>query len=119
MTETTDLANERCDASGSEAVLTVSEAMKLLKNLHEGWSVNSMGRLERVFLTKEFLDSLELAVQIGKVAEVAHYFPDLMIQNGLFRVEIWSRSLNGLSRADFILAAKIDVALVKEGKLHV
>jgi 4a-hydroxytetrahydrobiopterin dehydratase len=114
MIEHNDLANEKCEPSSSDvAPMTMPDAMKLLQNLHEAWSINAVGRIERAFLTKDFLSSLELGVLIGGVAQEAQYFPDLVIQNGILRVEIWSRPLNGLSRADFVLAAKIDAALFR------
>jgi len=112
MIEHNDLAKEKCEPSSSEiAPMTLPEAMKLLQNLHEAWSINAIGRIERAFLTRDFLSSLDLGVVIGRIAQEAQYFPDLVIQNGILRVEIWSRPLNGLSRADFVLAAKIDAAL--------
>lgn len=115
-----DLAKEHCEQSSSDIPpMAVAEALKLLQNLHEGWSINALGRIERAFLTKDFLQSLSLAVLVGKVAEQSRYYPELMVSYGLLRVEIWTRAINGLSRSDFVLAAKIDEALVLEGRAHV
>lgn len=115
-----NLAIEACERNSNDiAPMPMAEAMKLIKNLHEGWSVNSVGHLERALLTKDFLSSLGLSVLIGKVAQEARYYPDLLIQNGLVRVEIWTRPINGLSRSDFVLAAKIDLAIKEEESSHV
>ncbi|MCA9508422.1 MAG: 4a-hydroxytetrahydrobiopterin dehydratase [Myxococcales bacterium] len=88
--------------------MTVSEAVKLLPHLEEGWSVNQAGHLEKVFLVKNFKASLDLANTLGKIAESVGYYPNLLVSYAKLRVEIWSTTIGGLSRADFILAAKID-----------
>lgn len=115
-----DLAKEACEpCNGDMPPMTMPEAMKLLQNLHEGWSINAGGRLERAFLTKDFAKSLKLGVLMGRVAEEAHHYPDLVISKGILRVEIWTRAISGLSRSDFVLAAKLDAALLREGGAHV
>lgn len=107
----TELAREQCIVPhGNEAGMALPEAKKFLADLHEGWSINSVGHLERVFLLKNFVDSLGLAVKLGEVAETSGHHPDLLISYGQLRAEIWSHQINGLSRADFVLAAKIDEA---------
>lgn len=110
--EKNDLANEICEpANGSDLPMPMGDASKLLTSLDPGWSINGSGHLERTFLVKDFNAALKHAVLIGRVAHDAHYYPDLLLSQGVARVEIWARSINGLSRADFVLAAKIDSAL--------
>lgn len=107
-----DLAEETCEPCVSDTPpMAISEAMKLLHSLNEGWSINASGRLERVILTKDFAQSHELALFLGKVALRAFHYPDLVISYGLVHIEIWTRAINGLRRADFVLAAKLDRAL--------
>ena len=91
--------------------MAVSEAQKVLSNLHEAWSRNSAGHLERVFLLKNFIEPLELAVKLGAIAEAAGHHPDLLVSYGKLRVEIWTHKIGGLSHADFVLAAKFDEVL--------
>jgi 4a-hydroxytetrahydrobiopterin dehydratase len=88
--------------------MALPEAKKLLALLHQAWSINSAGHLERVFLLKNFIESLALAQKLGEIAERAGHHPDLLVSYGQLRAEIWTHKINGLSRADFVLAAKID-----------
>ena len=92
----------------NELPIAVSEAIKLLPHINEGWSVNQAGHLERVFLVKNFKESLALANQLGALSESVGHHPDLIVSYGKLRVEIWTHKIGGLSRADFVLAAKFD-----------
>jgi 4a-hydroxytetrahydrobiopterin dehydratase len=107
-----DLAKEQCvPCQGNEPPMALPEAKKILADLHEGWSINSSGHLERVFLLKNFVESLALANRLGEVAERAGHHPDLLVSYGQLRAEIWTHKISGLARADFVLAAKIDEAV--------
>ena len=112
--EKIDFATEPClPPEANELPMAPSEAIKLLPNLDEGWSVNLAGHLERVFLLKNFKSSLELANNLGRISEAVGHHPDLLVSYGKLRAEIWTHKISGLSRADFVLAAKFDLA-VKE-----
>lgn len=118
MVEKSDLANEQCvSCQGNEPAMALPEAKRILADLHEGWSINSVGHLERAFLLKNFMESVSLAVKLAEIARRAGHYPDLLISYGQLRAEIWTHKINGLSRADFVLAAKIDEAVdsVSEG----
>lgn len=106
-----DLAREQCvECTGSEPAMALPEAKRLLAELHEAWSINGAGHLERAYLLKNFAESLALANKIGVIAERAGHHPDLVISYGRMLAEVWTHKINGLSRADFVLAAKIDEA---------
>jgi len=45
---------------------------------------------------------------ITSVAEEEGHHPDLHVAWGKVGVELWTHAINGLSEADFIMAAKID-----------
>lgn len=114
--EKLDLANEQCvPCQGQTPPMAINEAVKILSNLHEGWSINSVGHLERVVLVKNFLEALEVAVKLGAVAEEVGHHPDLLVSYGKLRVEIWTHKIGGLHHNDFVLAAKFDVALLAHG----
>jgi 4a-hydroxytetrahydrobiopterin dehydratase len=52
--------------------------------------------------------SLDLANKIGGIAEEQGHHPDLLVRWGELGIEVWTHAIDGLSEADFILAAKID-----------
>lgn len=107
--KTCDLSKEKCEpCQGDVLPMGLEEAQELLKNLHEGWSINSLGHLERVFLVRGFLKGMDLANKFAKIAESEGHHPDFHISYGKLVVEIWTHKISGLSRSDFILAAKLD-----------
>lgn len=107
--EQCSLAQEKClPCQGGVPPMALNEAQKILSELHKAWSLNSAGHLERVFLFKNFAEPLALAVLFGKIADEAGHHPDLLISYGTLRVEIWTHKIAGLTRADFVLAAKFD-----------
>jgi len=113
--EKVNLSKEKCEpCEGGVPPMAMPEAQKILANLHEGWSINTVGHLERVFLLKNFKESLELAVKLGEIAEQAGHHPDLLVSYGKLRAEIWTHKIGGLSRADFVLAAKFDDVVPKD-----
>lgn len=100
--------------------MAMTEARKILDQLHVEWSINSLGHLERVFLVKNFSEALHLANRLGDIAiEQAHH-PDFLVCYDKLKAEIWTHKVDGLTRADFVLAAKFDQAMGKEdGNNHV
>ncbi|HXW54046.1 MAG TPA: 4a-hydroxytetrahydrobiopterin dehydratase [Myxococcota bacterium] len=113
--EKIDLAREQCiPCQGGVPPMSIIEAQKMLPSLNEGWSVNSAGHLERVFLVRNFVEALNLANSLGKVAEDNGHHPDLLVSYGKLRAEIWTHKIGGLSRADFVLAAKFDEVVGKK-----
>lgn len=107
-----DLAHETClPCQGGVAPMPMPEALNLLKNLNIAWSINSLGHLERIFLVKNFKEALNLANKLGDTAEEAKHHPDLLVSYGKLKVEIWTHKIDGLTKSDFILAAKFDQAL--------
>ena len=47
--------------------------------------------------------------KIGDLAEKEGHHPNIYLGWGKVDVEIWTHKINGLSKADFVLAAKIDL----------
>ena len=46
--------------------------------------------------------------KVGALAEEEGHHPDIVLQWGLVKIKLWTHSIDGLSEADFILAAKAD-----------
>lgn len=112
MSEKENLCGEVCiPCSGGTPPMPMEEAMKLLTNLNKNWSINSVGHVERVVLLKNFSEAIKLAVSIGEIADKEGHHPDLKVSYGKLGIEIWTHKINGLSRADFVLAAKLDMII--------
>jgi 4a-hydroxytetrahydrobiopterin dehydratase len=103
----TELADRKCEAChGGTPKLDDAQIAELSKQLGD-WVVAD-GHLRKTIKTKNFLRSLELANKIGEIAEAEGHHPDLLVRWGELGIDLWTHAINGLSEADFILAAKID-----------
>lgn len=81
-----------------------------LRELGDGWQVNSAGHLERTYTFANFAQAMAFANQVAEIADTEDHHPDLYIAWGKCRVEVWTHQINGLSERDFALAVKADRA---------
>jgi len=81
----------------------------LAKEIDDAWEVvGGNQKIRRRITTKDFGSSVALAVRIGFIAEVEGHHPDLHVHWGRLVVDITTHAAKGLTRNDFVLAAKID-----------
>jgi 4a-hydroxytetrahydrobiopterin dehydratase len=106
------LANEKCvPCHGGVPALHGEELKDLARELGSGWSVTGEHHIEKEFSFPDFAQALAFTNRIGAIAEEEGHHPDIHLRWGGVRVEIWTHAVNGLTRGDFVLAAKIDRAL--------
>lgn len=105
---------EHIPCSPDTSPLAVSEAMKLLPNLSDEWSINDNGHLEMSLLVKDFNESMGLANNLSTIADNLGHYPVLVVSYSKLVIEIWSHQIGGMHKSDFILAARFDRALGKE-----
>ena len=72
------------------------------------WVVVNNVKLVRPFTHQNFLRSLLFVNAIAFLAEKEGHHPDLIINYNQVTVEITTHAIHGLSRNDFIIAAKVD-----------
>jgi len=103
------LINKRCiPCQGGVPPLTSKEIEGLLHELKDEWVINNEGHLYKEYKYSNFIDAINFANRVAKVAEEEVHHPDLRISWGLCAIEIWTHKIGGLTESDFILAAKID-----------
>lgn len=102
------LAEKKCDACiNAVCSLAEPEYAPLLAQV-KGWSVVDKHHLQKSFKTKNFQEALDLANQIAALAEEEGHHPDLLVRWGELKIDMWTHKVDGLTEADFVLAAKID-----------
>ncbi len=104
------LVDERCEVCRPGTPhLTDAEASDLATSIDPAWEiVGGHEKIKRRLKTKDFGESMSLAVRIGFVAEAEGHHPDLHVHWGRLVVDITTHAAKGLTRNDFVLAAKID-----------
>jgi 4a-hydroxytetrahydrobiopterin dehydratase len=105
------LANEKCvPCRGGVPALKGEELAALARELGGAWRIAGEHHLEKEFRFPDFARALAFTNAIGAIAEEEGHHPDIHLAWGKVRVTIWTHTVDGLTRADFVLAAKIDRA---------
>lgn len=103
------LADKTCiPCRGGTPPLSSEEVQDFLKKINLDWQVNQSGHLIRQFTVGDFKGAMLIAQSVAAVADEQNHHPDLHISWGKCLVELWTHKINGLSEADFVMAAKID-----------
>ena len=107
-----DLVNKKCvPCEGGIPAFNLEEIHKFLKKI-DGWNVKQNEKksyfLEKKFTFKNFVESQKFVNLVGDISEKEQHHPDIFFGWGYSIIKIYTHSVQGLSKNDFILAAKID-----------
>ena len=107
------LADQKCiPCTGTIPPLEEEKIKKLLVEIHEDWSLNSLGHLQRSVQLANFNQAMKLANEIAEIAEQENHHPDIYVSWGVCKIEIWTHKIDGLTDSDFIFAAKVDRRII-------
>jgi 4a-hydroxytetrahydrobiopterin dehydratase len=102
------LVNEHCQACHSGTPRVEGEELaRLHGELSPDWRIEG-SRMRRRLRFPDFVRAFGRATQVGLVAEAEGHHPDMTVGWGYLEIELSTHAIRGLSRNDFILAAKID-----------
>jgi 4a-hydroxytetrahydrobiopterin dehydratase len=105
----TSLAKEKCvPCRGGVPALKGAELRELAHELGGSWRVVDEHHLEKEFPFPDFAAALAFTNRVGNLAEEEGHHPDIYLAWGKVRITIWTHKIDGLTRSDFVLAAKID-----------
>ena len=102
------LADRECAPCQSGAApLKGNQLRQLERELGQGWRVVNDHHLEKEFEFEDFRQALTFTNQVGELAEQAGHHPDIYLAWGKVKITLWTHSAEGLTEADFILAARV------------
>jgi len=102
------LSDERCvPCRGGVPPLESAEIENLVAQI-EGWQVVAGHHLRRDFKFKNFIESLRFVNLVGEIAEREGHHPDIRFGWCYAEIEIYTHVIDGLTKSDFVLAAKIN-----------
>ncbi len=108
-----DLSKSSCEACNKMTPkLSLDQAKELLGQLQE-WKLDENNHLQKRWSFQNFMKPLKFVMAISEIAEKERHHPNINFGWGYVEVTIWTHAINGLSRNDFILAAKIDTLAVE------
>ena len=107
-----DLLNKKCvPCEGGVLPFDISEIHKYQKKV-DGWDIikdkNKIFFLNKKFNFKNFLESQKFINKVSKISEQEGHHPEIKFGWGYAEIKITTHAINGLSKNDFILAAKIN-----------
>jgi len=102
-----ELASKKSIERKGVPPMTKREAGQLVGVL-TGWSLMD-GSIEKEFHFKSYLDGLDFAYSVGKIAEEQDHHPDILIRWRRVKLILSTHSVKGLSENDFIVAAKAEL----------
>ena len=97
---------------GDGGKANAAEIATLLVELDD-WEVlnGDMAQLQKRYSFGTFAEALAFVNDVGAIAEEQGHHPEIPFTWGAATVRWWSHSLGGITRNDFIMAAKTDGAL--------
>jgi len=102
------LSEENCKApAAGDIPLSEREAQELGPQT-PNWTIGEKD-IEREFHFNNFRQSLAFVNQVADLAEKQNHHPDIFIAYAKVKLILSTHKVGGLSRNDFILAAKIDL----------
>jgi len=104
------LADENCrPVMAGESTLS-NQIVKELAVQIPGWTIRDKS-IEREFQFKDFKGSIAFVNKVADLAERQNHHPDICIYYSKVKLVLSTHKIGGLSRNDFILAAKIDLLI--------
>ena len=104
-----NLSSQVCEpCKGGIPPLNKSEIAPLLSELNNDWQVIDNHHLVKKFEFKDFVEALAFVNKVGDLAEAVGHHPNFSFTWGWVEITIWTHKIDGLNKADFILAAKIN-----------
>lgn len=106
----TKLTQRKCEpCEGKTTPFTKEEARRYLEQT-PGWQLDESGKgIYRDFVTKNFTAAVIFINKVKDVAEADNHHPDLHLTSyRKLRIDLSTHAIGGLSKNDFILAAKIN-----------
>ena len=103
-----ELASQTCvPCRGGVPPLKGGELQQILQQVPH-WKAVNEHHITRTFNFPDFKQALAFVNRVGEVAEQQGHHPDILLTWGKAEVTMWTHKIDGLTRSDFIMAAKID-----------
>ena len=108
-TQVCPLADRKCVPCQGGTPPLKGEALKeFVGQIAPAWQVVEELHISRTFKFRNFVEALAFVNRVGALAEQEGHHPDIYLTWGKVRIELSTHKIGGLSRNDFVEAARID-----------
>jgi len=105
------LSEQKCiPCQGGTPPLKGKELQAIYEQLGNGWKIIEEHHIEKEFTFKNFREALTFTNKVGELAEGENHHPDIYLAWGKVKLTLWTHKIDGLSKSDFIFAAKVEQA---------
>jgi 4a-hydroxytetrahydrobiopterin dehydratase len=101
------LVEQKCEPCRGDTMPLVDEDVQILLREIPQWTCKD-NTIERVFKFKDFKEAIKFVNGVADAANREDHHPDIHIYYNKVHIVLSTHKINGLSKNDFILAAKID-----------
>jgi 4a-hydroxytetrahydrobiopterin dehydratase len=101
------LVNEKCTPPVAGTPPLAGEVAAKLHEEVPQWTLGE-DRLRREFKLPGFPEAMAFAVRVAEIAQAEDHHPEICINYNRVALTLTTHKLGGLSRNDFIIAAKLD-----------
>jgi 4a-hydroxytetrahydrobiopterin dehydratase len=103
-----EIEDKICKQSEVRA-LSNEEVIELIRKVPQ-WSLKNK-TIEREFKFKDFREAMEFVNKVAAIAEAEDHHPDICISYDKVQLTLSTHKVGGLSCKDFVLGAKINLAV--------
>jgi 4a-hydroxytetrahydrobiopterin dehydratase len=103
-----ELAKGRCEVCAPGTPPLPEEEAAVLSSEVPDWERHGNRSLHREFSFPDFRDAFGFVARAALIAEAEGHHPDIELGWGRASFELTTHAASGLTRNDFVLAAKID-----------
>lgn len=110
----TELNTIRCvGCEGGIPVLTQTEVTEFLREIKD-WEVSKDGKLiSKNFSFKNFYKTMAFVNAVAWISNLENHHPDMEVGYNYCRIKYMTHAIDGLSKNDFICAAKVDALMAE------
>jgi 4a-hydroxytetrahydrobiopterin dehydratase len=103
-----ELVNDHCQEYPPGTPALPEAEVGRLRDAVPGWERDAAGYLTREFAFDDFIGAFGLVARVALLAQAESHHPRVELEWGRAAFTTWTQTAAGLTRNDFILAAKID-----------
>jgi len=106
MSELTD--SECVPCQGGVPRITGDELREYTEQISAGWTVVDEHHIEAEYEFDDYRGAVEFIRDVSELAEAEGHHPEFVFLYDTVTVKLWTHTIEGLSKNDFVMAAKID-----------
>jgi len=103
-----ELSKKKCEPCEKGTPPLTREELQPLMQQISGWELIDDKTIEKSYSFKDFAMALAFVNRVGEVAEKEGHHPDIYLGWGKVKISLMTHKIKGLTKSDFILAAKCD-----------